>query len=215
MRKVGFKKMVMIATVLFSVVNVGSVNAQAFGGKGSKQFLIGLGMSELRSLYPEDGSGLKGWISPLSGQLSFQGEFGVGKYVGIGFSIGANFSANMNDNLGVGYAWPYGVGGNSNFWSIGIPVAIISNFHFLQLINDKAGKTFAEKLDVYVGLSLGSGPSFVIPKSGYKHLGGDVGVMIYGGPHAGIRFYPKDKFGIFLELGYGKTYLNGGICFKM
>lgn len=200
----------LLTTTLFT----SNAFSQAFGGKGSKQFLIGLGMSELRAWYPEDGSGVKGWHSPLSGTLSFQGEFGVGKYVGIGFMLGANFSSNLG-NYGWGSNWILPGVNQSNFWSIGVPVSVLSNFHFLQLINDKAGKNFAEKLDVYVGLSFGSGPSFVIPKSGYKHLGGDVGFVLFGGPHAGIRFYPGQKVGIYLEAGYGKSYLNGGICFKM
>lgn len=216
MKRVGFAKLMMMSALFGVVIASNSIKAQAFGGKGSKQFLIGVGMAEYNTWYPEDGSGLKGRFSPLSGILNFQGEFGVGQYVGIGFSIGVNYSSRVRDkNNWVGYNNPFYNGGKDEFWSIGIPVSILSNFHFLQLINDKSGKNFAEKLDVYVGLSLGAGPSFLVPRKNFKNLGGDVGVMIFGGPHVGIRFFPKEKFGIYLEAGYGKSFLNGGICFKL
>ena len=214
MKKIVYCKLFALILVFIIGVQSNALKAQAFGGKGSKQFLIGLGMVEYNTWYPEDGTGLKGRFSPLSGIFNFQGEFGVGQYVGIGFALGVNYSSRVRNNW-PGYVAPIYGNYKDEFWSIGIPVSVIGNFHFLQLINDKAGKNFAEKLDVYAGLSLGAGPSFLVPRKGFKNLGGDVGVMIFGGPHVGIRFFPADKLGIYLEAGYGKSYLNGGVCFKL
>ncbi len=203
-------------TVLAAVISFAfgsSVFSQSFGGKGSKQFQIGIGLTEHDGWYPENAKGPKGHVDPLAGLINFQGEFGVGKYVGIGFSIGAEFSQNLSSNLG---ATPLLGVSYSSFWSIGVPVGGFGNFHFFQLIADKSGKEIhSDKLDIYAGLSIGSGPMFAIPKAAYPNLRSDVGFMIFGGPHAGIRFYPSSNVGFYLEVGYGKSYLNGGLAIKI
>lgn len=201
-------------------------NAQAFGGKGSKSVSISLGMASYNTWFSRNGTGLGGHFSPLSGLFSVQGEFGVGKYVGIGFDAGFNisnglggFGATPSPYYYNGHDWDddyyYGPGGwSSAYWGFGIPISVIGNFHFLQLIADKTGKTFAEKLDVYAGLALGAGPYFAFTKSGFKNRN-DVGVMLIVGPHVGIRYFPADKVGIHFEMGYGKSLFNGGVTFKL
>ena len=187
-------------------------SSAAFSGKGSKQFLIGLGLNEHQTWYPENLKGPKGHWSPLTGALTFQGEFGVHKYVGVGFTIGVQFSRNLeeSDLFSPLISNPY-----SQFWTIGIPVGVIGNFHFFQLIADKSGKDIhQDQLDIYAGFSLGSGPSFAIARDGYTSNGNDIGVTLFGGPHVGIRFYPKSNVGVYLEAGYGKSYLNGGLAIK-
>lgn len=201
--------------LLLSIAPFTQLNAQAFGGKGSTQLTIGLGVTQHRTTYPENGKGPKGTTNPIYGSLNIQFEFGIAKYVGLGVHIGGEFA----NNLSRSYSGLYNLTGlninsNSAFRSIGVPVAFYGNFHFLQLISDKSGKSISEKLDVYAGLSIGSGPAFALAKSGYKEYKNDVGFLIYGGPHAGIRFYPKSNVGIYAELGYGKSYFNGGISFK-
>src|SRR5690606_374600 len=83
------------------------------------------------------------WYRPLTGQVNFQGEFGIHEYVGIGFTTG----------FGGRSRWNYGYSGEMN-----VPIGFVSNFHFYQLIADKSGKNIhADKLDIYFGGSLGSG----------------------------------------------------------
>ena len=214
--------------------------AQAFEGKGSKQFLIGIGMNQHRGFFTQNGKGIKGAYSPNSGGLNLQMEFGIHDYVGLGFFAGVEAFGDLRRGGGLnpGYTGGYYGGGyyglgytGSSYWGMAVPVGFHANFHFLQLIADKTGKTFADKLDVYAGLSVGSGVMFVFARDAYKNsyvkdayddgyiVNGsdlnDVGPMIYGGGHVGIRFYPSSNFGIFAEVGYGKSLVQGGICFKM
>lgn len=186
---------------------------QAFEGKGSCQFTAGLGVTQHRTTFPENGKGPKGTTNPIYGSLNLQFEFGLAKYVGLGIHLGGEFANNLSRNpIGFSYLNVVGVNySSSSFRSIGVPVAIFSNFHFLQLIADKSGKSIGEKMDVYAGLSFGSGPAFALAKNGYKQYGNDVGFLLYGGPHAGIRYYPKSTIGVYAELGYGKSYFNGGL----
>lgn len=174
-------------------------NAQAFGGKGSKAFLVGIGFSN----YPTTYGGFSNTYSPFSLNVGLQGEFGIHDYVGLGFTAGATFSSSL------------GVSSIYNSWNtIGIPVGMIGNFHFLQLIADKTGGSFAESMDVYAGLAFGAGPSFAIPKSG-NNASSEVGVLFMGEVHAGIRYYFNDKLGIFAEVGQGRSSrLQGGLALK-
>lgn len=191
----------------------GVVRAQAFGGKGSTVLQVGLGLSEHYSWFPENGVAVKGRFSPLAGNFQFQAEFGVSSYVGIGATVGLDYADNL---FGGSYAFlPGSVAGNNSFRSLAVPLGVCGNFHFFQLIADKSGKDIhADKLDIYAGLTLGSGPSFALAKPGYKHLGSEVGFMAFGGPQAGIRFYPSSNIGVYVEAGYGKAYIHGGLVVK-
>ncbi|MEX1192567.1 MAG: hypothetical protein WED10_03725 [Brumimicrobium sp.] len=166
-------------------------NAQAFGGKGSKTFLIGAGFSDYPNRYPNASN-----HSHLAFNIGIQGEFGIHDYVGLGFTAGATFSP---ANWGT---------------SVGIPIGMIGNFHFLQLIADKTGGSFAEDMDVYGGLAFGGGPSFLSSIS-HNNSNGDVGVTIFGEAHVGIRYYFSDKLGVFAEVGQGiSSRLQGGLALK-
>ena len=192
---------------------------QAFTGKGAKILQIGFGLSEHYGWYPENGKGPKGRVSPLSGNFHVQMEFGIGKYVSIGGSVGFDYASNLSNNsVGFGYLGSPLLGasyGGSSFRSYAIPISMTGNFHFFQLIQDKSGKALhADKLDIYASVDLGSGPAFAVPKAGFKSLGSDVGYMIFGGVHAGIKYYFNEKTGVFLEAGYGKAYLSGGLSLK-
>jgi len=208
------KTVLLLCLAIGMIAYTNNSSAQAFGGKGSTQFQIGLGLTQHDTWYPTNGKGPKGRAKPTSGVIQFQMEFGVHKYIGIGVNIGVEFARNY-DRSGLGLV-TYAYNNYSAFWSLAVPIGVHSNFHFYQLIADKSGKNMhADKLDVYAGLSLGSGPAFAITKSAYKAYGNDVGFMIYGGPHVGARFFPKEKMGFYLEAGYGKAYLNGGIVFNL
>lgn len=183
-------------------------NAQAFGGKGSKAFLVGLGFSNYPTFFTENNVGVKGTYSPFAFNVGVQGEFGIHDYVGLGFTAGATFAGSLGSSPGIGNAF-----GASNWSNIGIPIGMIGNFHFLQLIADKTGGSFAESMDVYAGLAFGAGPSFAIPKN--SNVEGDVGVLFLGEVHAGIRYYFNDKLGVFAEVGQGRSSrLQGGLALK-
>jgi len=138
------------------------------------------------------------WYSPTTLQLNFQGEFGIHKYVGLGFTTG----------IGGRRGWNNGYSGEVN-----IPIGMIANFHFYQLIADKSGKNIhADKLDIYVGAEMGSGLAFTF----YNYTSTvRVVPLAFGGIHAGIRYYFTPKVGVSCELGWGKSFANVGFAFKL
>ncbi|WP_430405655.1 hypothetical protein [Fluviicola sp.] len=148
MKKVKF--MLLLTTMgLFA----GSAHAQGFGGSGSKYLQLGLGLNQHYSLYSDYDRAYNNQY----GAFNLQMEFGVHKYIGLGFIVGAEVSAR---NAGYYYGGVYAPGyvsPSNPYWSVGIPIGFIANFHFLQLIADKAGKSFADKMDVYGGVNIGSG----------------------------------------------------------
>jgi len=192
---------------------------KAFEGKGSKTISIGLGGSSFNAWFPTNGRGPMKWWHPFYGTLNVQTEFGVHKYVGVGFNIGVGACRNLNGFSR--YSALLGYNEYSSFWSVSIPVAVAANFHFYQLIEDKTKKNIhGDKLDLYAGANLGAGPAFAFAKKGLTDnngnpLKGDVGYVIFGGIQVGVKYYPKSKVGMFLEVGYGKTLVNGGVSFKM
>ncbi|HPW86901.1 MAG TPA: hypothetical protein PLU78_06880, partial [Chitinophagales bacterium] len=99
-----------------------SGGGKAFEGKGSKQISIGVGLSSYIGAFGKggyrgyNGRGFYGAGFWYSGTLSVQAEFGVHDYVGVGLVTGLGGRA-------------YGGGG-----VLYVPVGIIANFHFLQLI---------------------------------------------------------------------------------
>lgn len=202
------KKSLIILFVLSLILSIpNQSNAQAFGGKGSKAFLVGLGFSNYPAVY---GGFDNKTFSPMSFNIGIQGEFGIHDYVGLGFTAGATFSGSLGSSpVGFGYLYNY-----NNWSTVGIPIGMIGNFHFLQLIADKTGGSFAESMDVYAGLALGAGPAFAIPKSG-NNSSGEVGILFLGEVHVGIRYYFNDKLGIFAEVGQGRSSrLQGGLALK-
>jgi hypothetical protein len=145
-------------------------------------------------------------------------EFGVHKYVGLGFVVGAEVSARGSGYYYGGVYAPDFSPPKSPYWSVGVPIGFIANFHFLQLIADKAGKTFANQLDVYAGMNVGSGPVFRNVRRAYDdepYYESQVGALFFLGPHAGIRFFPAENVGIYAEIGYGKSLATGGVVFKL
>lgn len=205
------KNILILICVLFAGINTSF--SQAFKGKGAKNIQVGLGLTDHYAWYPENGKGPKGIHSTVSGQLSFQMEFGIGKYVGLGGYLGVAFASRFSNSGNILFL-PYS---SNNFWSLEVPIGITANFHFFQLIGDKSssGNVPSDKLDIYVGANLGSGVAFVFDKSPNKTYGNDVGALIQGGPHVGIGFYPNSNIGFYMELGYGKSYLNGGLTIKL
>lgn len=197
------KKILLATLVIVTILATSNTGKAQAWEKSTKVLGIGFGASNFFYIdnYYRNYTGWKygRFYSPLTGQFNFQGEFGVHDYVGIGFTTGI------------------GGGGNRGRWggyyagTMNIPVGVIANFHFYQLIQDKTGKNIhADKLDIYGGVSLGSGVAFIFDPDD-NHLA----PIAFGGPHVGVRYYFTDKFGVNGEVGWGKSIVNAGLVFKL
>lgn len=175
----------------------------AFAGKGSKTISIGLGMSSYLGAFGKGGFsryGGRGYIYGgfwYSGTLSVQAEFGVHDYVGVGLVTG--FGGRSYKRFGSG------TGG-----VMYVPVGVIANFHFFQLIADKKNLGIGDDLDLYVGLNVGSGLAVGFPTGS-----GSVGGMLFAGPQIGLKYFFNDKIGVYTEFGYGKSLIEGGVSIKL
>jgi hypothetical protein len=184
-----------ITIITFFTASTG-LKAQAWE-RDTKLLGIGLGASSFYHIdnYYSYGYG-RGWYAPITGQFNFFGEFGVHKYVGIGFTTG----------LGGRSGWAYYYAGSLN-----IPIGVLANFHFYQLIADKTGKDIhADKLDIYAGVTVGSGVAFIFDPNNNHAI-----PIAFGGPHVGIRYYFKPTIGVTGEVGFGKSIINAGLVFKL
>lgn len=193
------KRIILITIFVLSTLFLSSeIKAQAFSGKGSKNLSLTIGAANyfhFGGYYDGFFGGFYGFGHFYRPALAFNAnlEFGIAKYVGLSPSVGVA----------------------SSFYSgatgIHIPIGIQGNFHFFQLIDDKASKDLhSDKLDVYAGVNTGGGPEFVF-------IGSDaqVGGFFWVGPQIGVRYYPKSNIGLTAEIGYGKTIANIGVTFNM
>lgn len=187
---------VAVATLLL-VSN--QTKAQAWE-KSSKVLSLGFGVSQfyhLDSYYYSGYKRTRGFFNPTTGQFNFQGEFGVHPYVGLGFTVGFGGRAGWGKNYK---------------GEVNIPMGFLANFHFYQLIDDKNSKNLhADKLDIYAGLSVGSGLAFTY----YDNTSSRVVPLAWGGPHVGIRYYFAPKVAVNAEVGYGRSLVNVGFSFKL
>ena len=208
------KKISTVALVLVLSFTTLNTQAQAFE-KGTRFITLGLGAANMYHI-PTWGGGIGtlGAFAPITGQFSVQGEFSVHKYVGVGFNVGIGGRVN-GYGTGLGYLYSYGsyYSGRAEF---NIPMGVIANFHFYQLIADKSSrgsKLHADKLDVYAGVNLGTGIAIHPSDSYYSST--DFSILAWGGIQAGARYFFKPNFGVNLEIGFGKSIINAGITFKM
>ena len=190
-------------TIILAALGLGvsnTVNAQAFE-KGGTYLNLGLGGSHLYQI----NSG--GWANSINGGINVQMEWGIHKYVGLGFTAGLT-GGRYGWGLGYGHGYGYGYG-YGGYGILSVPVGIIANFHFYQLIEDKTTKDIhGDKLDIYAGLNVGSGIGFApTPR--------DLNALFFAGPQVGAKYYVTPKIGLGLEVGYGKTFVNGGVTFKL
>ncbi len=193
-------KKILFATLITAVLMLAACtsNAQAWD-KSTKIISLGFGASQfyhMDNYYYNDSWNYRNHYSPVTIQLNVQGEFGIHKYLGIGFTTGFG-----------------GRGGLRNDYSgeINIPIGMIFNFHFYQLIADKTAKNIhADKLDIYAGISAGSGLAVA-----YYTYSTRVIPMAFGGAHIGIRYFVAPKFALNLEAGMGKSIVNAGFGFKL
>jgi len=168
--------------------------------KDSKVLSLGLGLSHFYRIDERYGPGFPrpGRVhSPSSGQFNLQMEFGIHDYVGLGFTTGIGGRA----RLGHGYL------GEVNF-----PIGMVANFHFYQLIADRTGKNIhADQLDIYAGMNAGSGLALTY----YSNEDVRIVPLVWGGIHAGIRWYFAPRVALNGEVGFGRSIVNAGFSFKL
>ena len=92
-----------------------------------------------------------------------------------------------------------------------VPVGILANFHFFQLVADKKGLGIGDALDLYVGLNFGTGLSASLPKGSGNNVAG----IIFAGPQFGVKYFFNPKIGVYGEFGYGKSVFEAGVSIKL
>jgi hypothetical protein len=143
----------------------------------------------------------------ITGQFNFQAEFAVHKYVGVGFVVGVGGRAES----GGGYNYYNGNTTLGYFKEVNVPIGVLANFHFYQLIADKksAKNLHADKLDVYAGLTAGSGVAIHPYSTPFNDA------LLFVGPHAGVNYYFTPSVAVNGEVGWGTTLVQAGFVFKV
>jgi len=217
------KILTLVTFVVISLISL-HTQAQAFG-TGDILLNLGIGFGEMyhfpsgsNNPFSNSNNGLYGYNFQRTiptGQFSFQAEFAVHKYVGVGFVVGIGGRAEATPGpvvYGVGYNF-----GGIYAKEVNIPIGVLANFHFFQLIADKTGKNIhADKLDVYAGITAGSGVAIHPYGSNdvnYQNTFYDA--LFFFGPHAGVNYYFTNNIAVNGEVGWGVTVIQAGITFKL
>jgi hypothetical protein len=190
------------AILMFLAAGYGA-NAQAWS-RDSKVIAIGVGGSDFIHFDPNLYYSNTRAFTRVTGQFNLQGEFGVQKWVGLGFTTGVGGSA-----INVPY-----------HPEVNMPIGMICNFHFYQLIADKTTRNIrADRLDIYGGISIGSG--FAAIYNNYRTPEGFVvhsmttHALFFAGPQLGLRYFVTPTFGVNAEAGWGKSFVNAGFVFNV
>ncbi|WP_439490583.1 hypothetical protein [Algoriphagus sp.] len=157
--------------------------------QGSKVVSVGLGLGSAV------GSGFS--YSSQVPAISAQYEQGI-------WDVGGPGVISLGGYIGYkGYRYNYGSGYQSkwNYTLLGVRSAYHFNGHDV------------DKLDIYGGLMLGYYIVNYSDNSGssINNYGNNLGLSLY----VGGRYYFSDNIGGFAELGYGVSYLNLGVAFKL
>lgn len=206
------KKLLTILAISALTLTAQVSHAQAFN-RSTKMITIGLGAADMFHIPVGYGTYYNAFYAPLTGQLNVTGEFAVHKYVGVGFTTG------IGGRAGGARLGAFGV--YRGFYpEFNIPIGALANFHFYQLIADKKNKDIKQdKLDVYVGLALGTG--IAIHPGGYydgfgNYRGGAFNdVLFFVSPHAGVRYYFTPSIAVNGEIGWGRDIIAAGITFNL
>ena len=190
------KKILLVLAICFAGVSVSKAQDDVFT-KGDKVLHVGVGLGSYLG-----GTGYKSSIPPIV----ISGEYGLtdalikktGKgYVGVGGYLA--YSSNK-------YSWGDWEGHDVGWKYTYIIVGARGAFHY----------QFIPKLDTYAGVMLGYNiaSSSAYGSSGWSsNYSNSVGGFTYSG-FAGARYYFKDSFAAFAEVGYGIAALELGIAIK-
>lgn len=197
-KKTYMKKTVAVIMILVGSLTSLQTKAQAFD-KSSILLSLGIGPGEMihfpvgNNYYYANGAG----YTLVTGQLAFQAEFAVHKYVGVGFVVG--------------------IGGRAGYFhEVNVPIGVLANFHFYQLIADKqGGNLHADKVDVYAGLTAGSGVAIYPYTDAFGNKYHSTSALFYFGPHVGVNYYFVKNIAVNAEVGWGTTVFQAGVVFKL
>ena len=183
------KKTALLILGAIFIIAQASAQTPSFS-RGDKVLNLGVGFGS--TLYI--GSYYKMQVPPVSASFEYGIVDGIFEKASVGVGGYLGFAS---------YKWEYSAWG----WKYSnIIIAGRGTFHY----------PFVEKLDTYVGLLLGydivSSKEFGTPV-GYDYSATSSGLAYSG--FVGARYYFTEKFGVMAELGYGITYLNIGVAFKL
>jgi len=187
------KKILLMAAA--AILTAGVASAQEVFQKGDLVFNAGVGIGN--SLYT--GTGYKSTLPPLSisGEYGIfdnlihgdNGSIGVGGYLGY---AGSKFKTIID---GSEYGYKY-----SSFI-----IGARGTFHY----------QFVRNLDTYAGVTLGYDiRSHKSTGKEHSSLGYEDGTF-YPSLFVGARYWFTPGFGAFAEAGYGVSYLNLGVAFRL
>jgi hypothetical protein len=190
------------------------LSAQAFD-RDTRELTVFIGGADL--FHIPINYNFNSFIYPTTGEAGVEGEFAIHKYVGLGFD--AELGGRGNTVRGYTYVGTPTYYYTSFYAEFNMAFGIEANFHFYQLIADKASgghNLHADKLDIYAGLNTGTGfaihPTYT-DASGVRHTVSDV--LFYAGPQAGVRYFFAPKVAVNGEFGWGKTWARVGFTFKI
>ena len=191
----------LVALAIPFLLNTQTANAQAWS-KDTKVISVGVAAANYYHVGSTTATIVgptSSFYAPVTGQITVEGEFGIHDYIGVGF----------NSGFGGGAAALGGYGGSLN-----VPIGVLANFHFYQLIGDKTGKDlYQSKLDVFVGVSLGTGVGVIFYDSSF--INDQVTPLAFGGLHVGARWYFTENMALSGQFGFGKSLVDLGVVFKL
>lgn len=140
------------------------------------------------------------------GPIHFRGEYGLSKSIGLGLSV------NYNSFGGQWFRDYYQYLGYSKFYSENMSVKSISlmarfNLHF----------AVSNQVDPYCGIAAGYKLITYKYHSDYPGVVYDYtgGLPVGFETTIGIRYYFSDIVGIYVEMGFAKSIIQGGISLKL
>jgi hypothetical protein len=183
------KKLLIVLAFLSVALFVNAQEVEPMFVKGDKVANIGLGL----------GSGLSSYYKTSIPPISLSAEYGIADEI---FEKG---SVGVGAYLGFAtYSWR----SSYSYRQSRVYLGPRGSFHY----------PLVDKLDTYVGLSLGLHYySYKYNDDYYDYYDNydDFNIGLYSYWFAGARYYFTDNLAVMAEVGYGITYLNIGVSFKL
>jgi len=183
-----------IFSILCLTIGISMSNAQeSTFSSGDKVLNIGIGLGNV--VY--SGAGYSSIVPPISASFEYGVMDGIGENgsIGVGGYFGYTSAKWEMTLMGDTYGWKY------NSYIVGVR----GSFHY----------TFVDKLDTYAGLMLGYN-IVKATETGTINFGASAsGSGFAWSIHIGGRYFFNPHIAAMMELGYGISYLNLGIAFKL
>ncbi len=200
------RNLLLVATLMLCFFAANAQNVE----KGDKIISLGFGFG---NNFTAGGDGFANTLPPLSAAMEVIIKDDIlndGKgYIGVGgFAQYMNYKYSVSDlpyiEGGYGYALKY---------KSAVASSATTDWKYNKFIIGPRGYfhySFLENLDTYTGLMLGlDHVSWGTDDTNYKHTGFAWSWFVGG------RYYITENLAIMLELGYGATYGNIGVAYKL